>query len=82
MARVTTEDCLDQVKNRFLLVQLATRRARDLMRGSTATISCDNKELVTGLREIAAGHVAFDGELEEILKLPIHIDRNVQLSDF
>ncbi len=59
MARVTVEDCLEQVPNRFALVVLAAERARQLARGSTAIVECDNKPAVTALREIAAGHVNF-----------------------
>ncbi len=59
MARVTVEDCLDQVPNRFALVVLAAERARQLARGSAAIVECDNKPAVTALREIAAGHVNF-----------------------
>ena len=51
MARVTVEDCLDRVPNRFALVVLAAERARQLSRGATAGVDCDNKPAVTALRE-------------------------------
>ena len=60
MARVTIEDCLKYVDNRFALVILATKRSRMLMQGTDPTIKVKNKPLVTALREIAAGHVVFD----------------------
>lgn len=57
MARVTVEDCLKNVKNRFELVIIAARRARQLMRGKQAQVEWDNdKATVVALREIAAGH--------------------------
>lgn len=59
MARVTVEDCLEQVPNRFALVHLAVRRARQLELGAQKLIDRDNKSVVTALREIAAGKVAY-----------------------
>lgn len=68
MARVTIEDCLDNVENRFALALLAARRARQLMKGAEAVVeSPKNKELVTALREIAAGHVVFDTDVQALL---------------
>jgi len=61
MARVTIEDCLDNVDNRFQLVLVATKRARQILLGGQATVEEDNdKPTVTALREIAAGHVTRD----------------------
>ncbi len=62
MARVTVEDCLEQVENRFALVLLAAQRTRQLMKGDEALVdnSTDNKEAVTALREIAAGEITLD----------------------
>ncbi|MEZ4402530.1 MAG: DNA-directed RNA polymerase subunit omega [Kofleriaceae bacterium] len=59
MARVTVEDCLEKVHNRFALVVLAAERARQLSRGATPLVECDNKPAVTSLREIADGYVSF-----------------------
>lgn len=54
MARVTVEDCVDKVPNRFELVMLAAHRARELSSGSPITIDRDNdKNPVVSLREIA-----------------------------
>ncbi len=58
MARVTVEDCLRNVKNRFELVIVASKRARQLMRGKEAHVEWDNdKPTVVALREIALGYV-------------------------
>lgn len=58
MARVTVEDCLDNVDNRFQLVLVATKRARQIANGSEATVELENdKPTVVALREIAEGHV-------------------------
>ena|SRR5436190_11151522 len=60
MARVTVEDCLKHVKNRFELVIIAAKRARQLMRGKEPTVEWDNdKPTVVALREIAAGNTNF-----------------------
>lgn len=62
MARVTVEDCLDYVDNRFTLVHLAAIRTKQLYRGSKPLIGCKNRESVTSLREIAEGKVKPIGE--------------------
>ncbi len=61
MARITVEDCLTKVENRFALVLLVAKRAKQLLKGSESTLpSKDNKYVVTALREVAAGNVAYD----------------------
>lgn len=57
MARITVEDCLEKVENRYELVHLAAKRARQLTDGKDSTIPTKNKNIVTALREIAAGKV-------------------------
>jgi len=57
MARVTIEDCLEKVENMYELVHVATRRARQLYKGSEALVKSKNRVIVTALREIAAGKV-------------------------
>lgn len=57
MARVTVEDCLDFVDNRFALVHVASQRTKQLYRGSQPLIGCKNREVVTALREIAEGKI-------------------------
>ena len=62
MARITVEDCLESVSNRFSLVLVAAERTKQLLKGSNPLIEneSDNKEVVTALREIAAGHFEID----------------------
>jgi DNA-directed RNA polymerase subunit omega len=61
MARITIEDCTALVPNRFHLVQMASIRAKQLRKGARSLVdTADNKEVVTALREIAAGHVKPD----------------------
>lgn len=67
MARVTVEDCLQRLDNRFALVILATMRARQLNKGASQLVKSKNKAPVTALREIAAGYVHFDRDVEEVL---------------
>lgn len=63
MARVTVEDCLEKVHNRFALVLLVAKRAKQLMKGSHATLSAkSNKNVVVSLREVASGNVYFDSD--------------------
>jgi DNA-directed RNA polymerase subunit omega len=57
MARVTIEDCLRQVPNRFALVHMAAKRVRQFNKGAPALVKADNKEIVMALREIAQGKV-------------------------
>lgn len=58
MARVTVEDCLEQVENRFALVVLASKRTKELKRGAPLLVrDRDNREVVMALREIAGGKV-------------------------
>lgn len=57
MARVTIEDCLEKVENMYELVHVATRRARQLYKGSEPLVKSKNRVIVTSLREIAAGMV-------------------------
>ncbi|MBW2274818.1 MAG: DNA-directed RNA polymerase subunit omega [Deltaproteobacteria bacterium] len=67
MARITIEDCIEQVPNRFKLVQMAAIRAKQLKKGANALVdSEENKAVVTALREIAAGVVKPDMSLVEI----------------
>ena len=60
MARVSIEDCLNHIENRFALVTVASHRTRQLMAGKTPLVKTKNKEAVTALREIAEGFVVSD----------------------
>ena len=61
MARITIEDCMVNVPNRFHLVQMAAIRAKQLKKGAKSLVQADeNREVVTALREVAAGFVRPD----------------------
>ncbi len=62
MARVTVEDCLKKIPNRFEMILAASKRTRELLvRGETPTVSWDHdKATVVALREIAAGNIGLD----------------------
>lgn len=68
MARITVEDCLDKIPNRFQLTLAAAYRARQLAQGHTARVDGNkDKPTVTALREIAAGKVG----IEMLRKVPL-----------
>jgi len=67
MARVTVEDCLEKVANRFALVILASARTKQLIDGAARLVPSNNKDHVTSLREIAAGKVSFANRAEETI---------------
>lgn len=65
MARVTVEDCMDKVPNRFALVLLVAKRAKQLLKGSDCTVATkNNKYIVNSLREVAIGNVAFESKID------------------
>ena len=69
MARVTVEDCIDKVENRFDLVLLASHRARMISSGSAITIDRDNdKNPVIALREIAEDMIDLDRIEQDLVK--------------
>ena len=72
MARITVEDCLKRVKNRFLLVNMAAKRVRQIREGSEYLVSSPkNEDIVVALREIAAGKVILrDVDEEEVEEAP------------
>ncbi len=74
MARITVEDCLPKVENRFALVLLATKRSRQLMAGARPLIADagdkkkpKDKPTVLSLREVATGRVRFDRNVRDVL---------------
>lgn len=68
MARVTVEDCLEKIPNRFALTILAARRGRALLESrGTPLIECDNKGAVTALREIGAGMVRYNEDVAAVM---------------
>lgn len=64
MARVTIEDCLEQIPNRFSLIHIAFQRVKQLRSGASPKIQSKNKEVVVALREIAAGKVEVPLEID------------------
>lgn len=61
MARITIEDCLKKVNNRFIVVQMANARIKQIIKGSKLLVDApENKTVVVALREIAAGKVMLD----------------------
>ena len=62
MARITVEDCLHQVPNRFLLLMVASKRTKQLFKGAQPLIDnkAGNRKVVLSLREIAAGKVEYE----------------------
>jgi DNA-directed RNA polymerase subunit omega len=65
LARVTVDDCLKQIPNRFLLVHMAARRVRQIREGSEYLLeTSQNEDVVMALREIAAGKVKLKNPLE------------------
>ena len=69
MARVTVEDCIEKIQNRFELVMVAAQRARKIGSGATLTVDRDNdKNPVVSLREIAAESVPLDTLKEDLIR--------------
>lgn len=75
MARITVEDCLNHVDNRFDLVLLATKRARQLSRGVDPLLPWENdKVTVMALREIADGLIS-----EEVVAEPVETEESIDV---
>ena len=76
MARITVEDSLLVARTRFGLVSLASKRARQLLKGSKPLMESKNREIVLSLREIAAGKVVYahpeylEGSKEDFKPIP------------
>lgn len=69
MARVTVEDCIQKIPNRFELVMLASQRAREIGAGSDLTIDRDNdKNPVVALREIADTDISLDDLRDSLIR--------------
>ncbi len=63
MARITIEDCLKRVSNRFLLVNMVAKRVRQIREGSEYLVSSPkNEDIVVSMREIAAGKIAIKAD--------------------
>jgi DNA-directed RNA polymerase subunit omega len=67
VARITIEDCLKRVHNRFLLVNMVANRVRQIREGSEYLVSSPkNEDIVVSMREIAAGKITIKEDKEEI----------------
>jgi DNA-directed RNA polymerase subunit omega len=76
MARVTVEDCLDNVVNRFELVMIATKRARQIANGAESLVDEENdKPTVIALREIAEGKIG--AEILEEVSATLHMGESI-----
>lgn len=60
MARISVDDCLSKISNRFELTLAVTYRARQIAQGSQPLVESKDKPIVTALREVAAGHVGLE----------------------
>ncbi len=66
MARITIEDCLEKIPNRFSLCNVAVKRVRQISEGSEYLVnSPKNEDIVVALREIAAGKVVIEQDKEK-----------------
>ncbi|MDR0553006.1 MAG: DNA-directed RNA polymerase subunit omega [Holosporales bacterium] len=90
MARVTVEDCVEIIPNKFELVLLASKRARDIERGATSSVPKDNdKSTIVALREIAEGTLSLEGlrniakrsTIEEVTDAEVIDTRAIELED-
>ncbi len=87
MARITVEDCQNQVDNRFLLVQMAIKRVKHYREGYEPLVESRNKEVVTALREIAAAKVLVNtsgevsSEVQDDAGLPLTRNLNQPVAD-
>ena len=83
MARITVEDCLKKVNNRFTLIHMASKRVRELRKGDEPTIVSKNRDIVVALREIARGNVnqatneEIDMAEDKFDILPEELDREI-----
>lgn len=79
MARVTVEDCVDKVPNRFDLVMLAAHRSRNVAAGAPLTVDRDNdKNPVVALREIADETISVEGTYDSLVR---SMQRNVEIDE-
>ena len=80
MARVTVEDCLTKVSNRFALVSLVTKRVKQFLKGDKCLVDEKNNNVVNALREVAADKVSFDcGDSlpEEQLEKDLRVEKEI-----
>ena len=78
MARITVEDCLKNVNNRFTLIHMVAKRVRQLRKGSEPTITSKNRDIVLSLREIASGNITKQTEEEAKLLSESQIESSAE----
>lgn len=77
MARITVEDCLIHEHNRFALVKLASKRAKELLNGKEPVSNTrNNRPIVAALREIAAGKVSFRDNLTRSISTQVRTPKH------
>lgn len=79
MARITVEDCLTRVPNRFALVMLVAKRTKQMLKGSQPVIPLkENKHVVGSLREVALGAVSFENPdgVDLVEEIQLDLSRN------
>ena len=82
MARITIEDCLSKVPNRFLLVNMTSKRVRQIREGSEYLVnSPKNEDVVVALREIAAGKVTLRVEEPEVVAEVVEIAEVAEVAE-
>jgi len=82
LARVTVEDCLENVHSRFSLVLLVAKRAKQMLKGDPCVSpGKNNKIIVNALREVAAGKTSFDTRDPEGLTFEQQVERDLQGRD-
>ena len=69
MARITVEDCLEKVDNRFKLIHIAAKRVRQLRNGAEPLVDSKNTDIVVALREVAAGNIYGTEDNDDLLYL-------------
>ncbi len=74
MARITVEDCLNKVNNRFALIHMAAKRVRQLRKGAEPLVDAKNRDVVISLREIAAGNVSKAKNIEQDKLIEAEVD--------
>jgi DNA-directed RNA polymerase subunit omega len=79
MARITVEDCLENIENRFILVHMAHQRTLQLMKGITPQVNApENREIVVSLREIGAKKTFLDDDQMAHLKKDGFISTDIE----
>ena len=74
MARITVEDCLEKVNNRFALIHIAAKRVRQLRKGAEPLVDAKNRDVVISLREVAAGNVFKVENIEQDKLIEAEVD--------